>query len=175
MHTTLRNAALVLGSITAAGVALAHEPPPVPSNYPSHLVVSECTSLASLREGLQAYNLARLDVAGVLRSLATETDISEGSRTQLLGYADQFDDLRLHMPEPDPDSNAFRNFDFQIGLTFASMTVFLNTRYQALSDRFIRDRDDPDSGIGRYLADLEQHRVRYETDLVRARADACAG
>jgi hypothetical protein len=166
-------AALVLAM--AAAPTLAHEPPPVPSDYPSHSAVSGCTSLASLREGLQAYNVARLEVSDLLRELAADTGTSDESRAQLLGYAEQFEDLRRQLPDPDPDSNAFRNFDFQIGLTFASMTVFLNSRDPALSARFFRDRDDPQSGVGRYLAYLEQSRVRYAADLDRARADNCAG
>lgn len=173
MHPKMRftTAALSL----AAGLAFAHEPPPVPTDYPSHRQIGSCTSQATLREGLQAYNVARLEVADVLRNLSTEDGIAEDSRTQLLAYADQFDDMRRRMPDPDPDSNEFRNFDFQIGLAFASMAVFLNTKDQALADRFFRERDRPASNVGRYLAHLERSRVRYTSELDRARSADCAG
>jgi hypothetical protein len=158
-----------------AGLAVAHEPPPVPSDYPSHREVGKCVSQGTLREGLQAYNVARLEVAGLLRSLSEEDGIAETSRTQLLAYADQFDDMRHRLPPPDPDSDEFRNFDFQIGLAFASMAVFLNTQDEALAERFMRDRTQPSSAVGQYLSHLETRRVRYASDLDRAKSADCAG
>ncbi|MCB1800433.1 MAG: hypothetical protein KDI82_01975 [Gammaproteobacteria bacterium] len=172
MHTTMK--LLVAALSLAAGLAVAHEPPPVPADYPSHRQVGGCTSQAALREGLQAYNVARLEVADVLRNLAKEDGIAQDSRTQLLGYAEQFEEMRRRMPEPDPDSNEFRNFDFQIGLAFASMAVFLNTKDEALADRFFKDRDQPASDLGRYLAHLERSRVHYTSQLDRARSVGCA-
>lgn len=162
-------AALLLSSaITADGM------PPVPADYPSHKNVGACNEKL-LRERLQHYNETRLQLADVLRGLADEPKTAQLAKTRLLGYADNLDGMRTHMPPPNPDSTEFRNFDFQLGITLTSMTLFLNTEDEHLAQRFIRDRDNPNSELGIYLARLDDSRKQYMDRLESPGAGNCRG
>jgi hypothetical protein len=77
-------------------------------------------------------------------------------------------------PEPDPDSYAFRNFDFRVGLSFAAVAAYLNDN-DALAARFHADRLDPETTVGRYLARLDVSRKTYEKSLKRARLESTEG
>lgn len=90
------------------------------------------------------------------------------ARERLIGYAKNMEDMRKRLPPPDPDSNEFRNFDFQLGMTLASMTLFLNTEDAYLAERFITDRDNPKSELGMYLTRLEGSRQIYMDGLEQA-------
>lgn len=163
---------LLAGLLACAGVTCADGLPPVPPDYPSHQRAGSCDQ-ATLRERLQAYNETRLQLAAVLRDLASEPTAARYARDRLAGYADNLDAMRRSLPEPDPDSADFRNFDFRLGIMLTSMTLFLNTEDEHLAARFVRDRDNPASELGRYLARLDRSRSAYMDKLAAAQAAAC--
>lgn len=146
--------------------------PDVPEDYPSHKRIGSCNQ-GTLSRHLQHYNETRLDVADVLRHMADDQETSPKARSQLLGYAENLDQMRRQLPPPNPDSNEFQNFDFQLGITLTSMTLFLNTEDEQLAQRFVSDRDDPDSELGIYLVRLEDSRMRYMDRLAESRESDC--
>ena len=166
--------ALLLGAgcLLGATFAQAHDIPPVPADYPSHKDVGHCNK-ASLRQELQDYNETRLQLAEVLRHMADAPDTAPSAKARLLSYAESLDDMRRQMPAPDPDSNEFRNFDFKLGMMLTSMTLFLNTEDEQLAERFNRDRDNPGSELGIYLARLERTRERYMSHLSASKSEDC--
>lgn len=168
------NAFLTAGCLAGSLSAVADGMPPVPDDYPSHTAVGSCNQQA-LSERLQRYNETRLALAGVLRHLAEEPHTAQPAKARLLGYADNLDAMRQRLPAPDPDSDAFRNFDFQLGITLTSMTLFLNTEDAHLTRRFVRDRDDPGSELGVYLARLDESRRQYMDHLAQSHAGDCHG
>ena len=155
-------------------VTLAHADgmPPVPKDYPSHARVGSCYQ-AALGSQLQEYNETRLQLAQILRHMSDEPAVSPAARQRLLGFADNLDAMRGHLPPPDPDSNAFRNFDFQLGITLTATTLFLNSEDEQLTKRFVHDRDDPQSELGQYLVRLEQSRQQYTNVLAASQVDDC--
>lgn len=161
-------------AIIAAPLALADGMPPVPADYPSHVTVGECNR-ETVRQRLQEYNETRLAIAEVLRDMAKDQKLKDMSRQQLLGYADGFDQMRRDLPAPDPDSNEFRNFDFQLGIRITAMTLFLNSADENLAHRFTTDRDNPNSELGTYLARLEKSRLDYTQGLAASKVSDCQG
>jgi len=129
----------------------------------------------SLYSHLHEYNLVRLQLAEVLRFLADDQPMDEKTRTQLIAYAGNLDEMKTRLPNPDPSSTEFANFDFHLGLTLTAMTVFLHTSEDSLRQRFESDRDDASSRLGTYLARLDKHRAAYETDLKAAVTGECMG
>lgn len=156
-------------SLSLYSAASAHEGrPQVPADYPSHLRALDCGSsanLQSLRDKLDDYNLIRLQVATVLRTFADKYELSGPTRKNLLAFAQNFEQMQEHLPDPDPDSDAFRNFDFKVGLAFTALTVFLNTEDESLAGHFYSDRENPGSELGVYLAALDNSRNDYMTAL----------
>ena len=165
---------LLLLSIALAARAPADGMTTVPDDYPSHRMIGEC-SLQSVRKMLQDYDVTRLEVSTVLRHLADEQPMSATARSRLLGFAANLEAMRARLPEPDPDSAAYRNFDFRLGLTFTSIALFLNDEDESLVQRFFADRDDPDSELGKYLVRLDLSRQQYLDGLRVAKATKCAG
>jgi hypothetical protein len=159
-------------TLALSGPTLADGLPAVPKDYPSHNQVGGC-NLEALRTKLQNYNHTRLDISTVLRHMAEEQPMSTEAQHRLLGFVDNLENMRAHLPEPDPDSTAFHNFDFHLGLTFTSMALFLNTEDERLTERFSADRDDPNSELGRYLARLDISRKEYMDGLQAARTGEC--
>lgn len=169
MFNLLPIACLLIAATTATADAL----PAVPDDYPSHAALGDC-NLDGLRARLRDYNRTRLDVAPVLRRMAIDDpSIGDKSRAELLKFATNLDEMRQSLPEPDPDSTEFRNFDFHLGLTFTALAVYLNTEDEQLSARFVADRGNPESELGRYLARLESSRQHYMDDLEAVRAGDC--
>jgi hypothetical protein len=159
--------------LALAGGAVADGLPGVPKDYPSHSQVRGC-NLDDVRRKLQDYNHCRLDIATVVRHLAEEQPMGAEAQKELLGFAANLEEMRARLPEPDPDSNAFREFDFRLGLTFAAMVLFLNTKDERLTARFVHDREDPNSELGRYLTRLDLSRRQYLDGLqAAARAGDC--
>lgn len=158
--------------LSLAGGAVADGRPPVPADYPSHSQVGGC-NLDDVRVKLQDYNHRRLDIATVLRHLAEEQSMGTETKKELLGFAANLEEMRTRLPDPDPDSDAFRNFDFHLGLTFTSMALFLNSKDERLTERFVHDRDDPNSELGKYLARLDLSRQQYLDGLQAARDGGC--
>jgi hypothetical protein len=117
-----------------------------------------------MEEALDAYNHSRVGIGAMLRKVATEFDLEGEERSQVLAFATTFDQLAGQVPEPDPASEAFRNFDYRVGMSFAAVAVYLNA-HDALSEQFHRGRKDPESTVGRYLAGLDARRQAYN-DLV---------
>ncbi len=162
------------------GPAAADQAPRLPADYPSHQLAGECdkgTWLAkrhALEQDLDSYNHARLEVAGMLRQIVHEYELEAATGQQLLNFANTFEEMAATIPEPDPDSNEFRNFDFRVGLSFAAVAAYLNDN-DALAARFHADRLDPETTVGRYLARLDVSRDTYQASLERARAEAAEG
>lgn len=154
--------------------AIADARPEVPQNYPSHMEISGC-SLETLSEHLQHYNVTRLELAGILRHLADDKSISPKAKNQLQGYAKNLDRMRQNLPEPNPDSDDFRNFDFQLGIALTSMTLFLNIEDENLTKRFVSERDNPESILGVYLTQLEDSRKQYMDGLSESKEQKCTG
>jgi hypothetical protein len=165
---------LLVAGLLAGSNATADAIPPVPADYPSHKMAGNCNQKV-LGDRLQHYNETRLQVADVIRHLAQEPKTAEPAKVRLLSYADNFDDMRKRMPAPNPDSPEFQNFDFQLGFALTSMVLFLNTEDEHLAERFFRDRDNPDSELGIYLARLDESRKRYMDHLALTTADDCHG
>ena len=163
-----RAALLALAGLLASVQVAAEGMPPVPKDYPSHSLAGSCYQ-ASLSEQLQSHNITRLQLADIMRRMADEP----AARDRLMGYADNLDGMRDHLPPPDPDSHEFRNFDFQLGITLTAMTLFLNTEDEHITRRFTRDRDDPQSELGLYLVRLEQTREQYMHALAVSRETGC--
>lgn len=164
---------LLSALLLAAATALADGGAKVPPDYPSHAGLGDC-DLEALRERLRDYNQTRLDVAPVLRRMAiADASIRRETRDGLLTFAANLDAMRQRLPDPDPDSTAFRNFDFHLGLTFTALVVYLNTQDEQLSARFVADRDNPDSELGRYLSRLDLSRRHYMDDLEAAKVGDC--
>ncbi len=163
---------LGIGCLFGAASVQANGIPPVPADYPSHKHVGHCNK-AGLRQELQDYNETRLQLAGVLRHMADAPDTASSAKARLLSYAESLDDMRRQMPAPDPDSVEFRNFDFRLGMILTSMTLFLNTEDEQLAERFNRDRDNPGSELGIYLARLERTRERYMSHLSESKSEDC--
>ena len=155
-----------------AGGAVADIGSDVPADYPSHVGIGDC-NLHDVRAKLQDYNHRRLEIAAVLRHIAEDQPMAAETQRELLGYAANLEELRTRLPDPDPDSNAFRNFDLRLGLTFTSIALFLNSNDEQLSERFFRDRDDPNSELGKYLARLDLSRQQYLDGLQVARDGDC--
>jgi hypothetical protein len=165
-------ALLLICLFAGVGFARAHGLPSAPPDYPSHQRVGLCNQEV-VQARLQAYNEVRLQLAAILRDIANEPGAAPGARSRLTGYADYLDAMRRELPAPDPDSPAFRNFDFRLGITLTSMTLFLNTEDEKLAARFTRDRNNPDSALGRYLIRLDQSRSAYTDGLAAAQEAAC--
>lgn len=111
---------------------------------------------------LGAYNQTRLDLSKVLQHMADTQPMAADTRVLLTGYIDNLEQKRQQMPEPDPESDAFKNFDFSLGLTLTSVTLFLHSRDEQLKQRFLNDRDNPNSQLGQYLMTLNKSREAYE-------------
>lgn len=167
MHKALIGIMLML-----SGTVLADGLPAVPSDYPSHERVGSCNQ-HDLGERLHAYNETRLQLAEILRDMAMEPSASAAARSRLNSYAENLDNMRFNLPTPNPDSAAFRNFDFRLGMVLTSITLFLNTEDEHLAARFIHDRDDPNSPLGRYLVRLEHSRTTYMDKLAASQNAAC--
>jgi hypothetical protein len=128
-----------------------------------------------MEEALDAYNHSRVAIGAMLRELSTEFDLEGEEQRQVLAFATTFDELARQVPDPRPDSEAFRNFDYRVGMSFAAVAVYLNA-HDALSAQFHRSRKDPESTVGRYLAGLDARRQAYSDLLAQWElrvAEAC--
>lgn len=141
--------------------------PPVPKDYPSHKALGNCYTtqqIKEIRQQLAEYNVTRVKVSTVLRTMSEKYKLSDDTRLRLLGFAESFEKMEQNMPEPDPDSDYFRNFDFQLGLSFTALTVFLNTNEETAA-QFTDDRNNSNSDLGVYLAELDNSREIYMSSL----------
>ena len=141
--------------------------PPVPKDYPSHKALGNCYTtqqIKEIRQQLAEYNVTRVRVSTVLRAMSAKYKLSDDTRNRLLGFAESFEKMEQNMPEPDPDSDYFRNFDFQLGLSFTALTVFLNTNEET-AEQFTNDRNNSSSDLGIYLAELDTSREVYMSSL----------
>ena len=141
--------------------------PPVPKDYPSHKALGNCYTtqqIKEIRQQLAEYNVTRVKVSTVLRTMSEKYKLSDDTRLRLLGFAESFEKMEKNMPEPDPDSDYFRNFDFQLGLSFTALTVFLNTNEETAA-QFTDDRNNSNSDLGVYLAELDNSREIYMSSL----------
>lgn len=155
------------------GSVVADAQPQLPDNYPSHYAPSGCEASGDLSERLHHYNIQRLELAKILRHFADDQSISPKAQQRLKDYAKNLDRMRANLPEPDPDTDEFRNFDFQLGIALTSMTLFLNIEDENLSERFKRDRDNPESALGDYLVELEKSRNQYFDELTESKQEKC--
>jgi hypothetical protein len=154
---------LMAYSISSYGDGL----PQVPKDYPSHKALGKCYTTQQINEiqqQLDEYNVTRVRVSSVLRLMADKYKLSEDTRLRLLGFAENFEKMEKNLPDPDPDSDEFRNFDFQLGLSFTALTVFLNTNNETAA-QFYDDRSNTNSDLGIYLSELDNSREIYMSSL----------
>ncbi len=148
-------------------IALAHQDS-IPDDYPSHKKTDGCTEpggTADLQQKLQEYNVTRVQVADVLYAMVDSYKLEGEVRKGLLGFAELFEQMGKDMPQPNPDSDEFRNFDFKLGLSLTAVTVYLNTSDESLTRRFQADQKNPDTVLGRYLTELDHSRDTYMAAL----------
>ena len=148
-------------SISADGI------PAVPKDYPSHKALGKCyTSQQNqeIQQQLAEYNITRVEVSTVLRQMADKYKLTSATRLRLVGFAESFETMEKEMPEPNPDSDEFRNFDFKLGLSFTALTVFLNTNDETATP-FNDDRNNSKSDLGVYLAELDNSRETHMSSL----------
>ena len=136
---------------------------PVPDDYPSHNQATGCTT--DLQQKLQAYNVTRVQVGDVLHNMADNYKLEAKVREGLQDFAENLTQMGKELPQPDPDSDEFRNFDFKFGLALTAVTVYLNTRDESLTRQFQSDQHNPDSVLGVYLTELDLTREAYMTGL----------
>ncbi|MCW8944098.1 MAG: hypothetical protein OQL27_04930 [Sedimenticola sp.] len=122
----------------------------------------QACDLNALQQTLGNYNRTRLDLSKVLQHIADTQPMADDTLKLLHGYIANLDEKRQQMPEPIPQSDEFKNFDFSLGLTLTSVTLFLHNRDEKLKQRFFTDRDNPNSTLGQYLTTLNQSRDAYE-------------
>lgn len=162
-----------------SSIAAAHKLPAAHDSHAGSLLHAGCTDATSvhqLSENLNRYNQTRVGVSEVLRTLADDYHLEGPVRERMLGFAANFANMGQHLPPPDPDSSDFHNFDFQVGLAFTALTVFLHTNNDELAQHFYTDRDNPDSELAHYLKDLDQRRETYMANLatVTAAREKCS-
>lgn len=153
-----------------SGYSYADDMTKVPKDYPSHDVLGNCFTaqqIQPLQQKLVRYNETRLEISTVLRKLADEYKLTGDTRQRLLGFAETFEQMKKELPKPDPDSAAFRNFDFKLGMALTAMQIFLNTNTDT-AERFYNDRDNKTSELGIYLAALDNSRETYMDSLKSA-------
>ena len=153
--------------IAFSGSSYADGIPAVPEDYPSHKALGNCYTaqqIEQIRQQLTEYNHTRLAVSAVLRTLADKYKLTGEARTKLIGFAQNFEQMEKELPSPDPDSDNFRNFDFKLGLTFTALTVFLNSHVDT-AELFYIDRENKNSELGVYLAELDSSREIYMSSL----------
>jgi len=141
--------------------------PPVPKDYPSHKALGKCYTskqIQEIRQQLAEYNLTRVEVSIVLRQMADKYKLSDATHQRLIGFAESFEKMKKEIPAPNPDSDNFRNFDFQLGLSFTALTVFLNTNDET-STKFLADRNNANSDLRLYLDELDSSREIYMSSL----------
>lgn len=143
--------------------------PPIFESSPNKF--NDCyssTQQEQVKEDLTTYNIKRTEVANVLRTMSDKYQLTDESRKKLLNFAATFDRLGSNLPEPDPYSNEFQNFDFTIGLSLTALTFFLNTN-KDITESFSLDRENAESELGLYLADLDKSREKYLSSLKKVK------
>jgi hypothetical protein len=141
----------------------------VPEDYPDHTQHTEgCkqpVNIVDLQTRLHDYNVARVQVADVLYNMAESYNLDTEVSDRLLSFAALFRKMGAELPQPDPGSDEFRNFDFKLGLSLTAVTVFLNSRDESLTRQFKADQNNPDSNLGIYLTRLDDSRESYTSGL----------
>lgn len=154
----------------------------IPDDYPDHTPKTVgCTqpeSIIELQKNLQDYNVTRVQVADVLYNMADSYNLNAEVNERLLGFAELFEEMSTELPQPDPSTDAFRNFDFKLGLSLTAVTVYLNTGDESLTRQFQADQINPDSKLGTYLTRLDHSRETYTNGLenynrLKEETDAC--
>ena len=123
---------------------------------------------------LKAYNDIRYQMADVLCAMVDDYSLKGYSKKRVLGYASHFDDLSKNVPNLDPESATFQNFDFRIGMSFASTAIFLNSTPD-VSEHFKADQKGPNSDITKFVKKLDKESDAYFALLKQVRnADSCS-
>ena len=158
----------IISLCCAASTAVLADKDAVPDNYPSHNQTTRCTEPGSttvLRQKLNEYNVTRVQVSEVLYTMVESYKLNGEVREGLLGFAELFEKMGNELPQPDPDSDEFRSFDFKLGLSLAAVVFYLNTNDESLTQQFQRDQQNPNSALGSYLNDLDRSRGAYMAEL----------
>ncbi|MFK8067730.1 MAG: hypothetical protein AB8D52_05755 [Gammaproteobacteria bacterium] len=161
---------LIISLFVLTNYAAQADGPPIIESTPDKF--SNChTSIQqeNVKKDLTTYNIKRTEVANVLRILSDKYQLKGKSREKLLDFAATFDRLGGDLPEPDPYSSEFQNFDFTLGLSLTALTLFLNTN-EDITESFSLDRDNAESELGLYLADLNKCREKYQSSLKEVKA-----
>jgi len=133
-----------------------------------HSDVIEEKAINSLREKMQKqlkdYNDARFQMADVLNAMVSDYSLQGYSKKRILGYAKHLKDISEKIPNLDPDTADYKNFDFQLGISFASTVIFLNTTDDVLK-HFKAEQDNPESNISKFVENMTKEEVAYKALL----------
>ena len=121
-------------------------------------------TIQSLKEKLQhqleAYNVARFKMSDVLRAMVVDYSLQGYSKKRLLSYAEHFEDMRNSIPNFNPNTAEYKNFDFRLGMSFASTVIFLNSTADVL-EKFQADQKNPESNINKYIVEIDKEEGKY--------------
>ena len=127
-----------------------------------------------MQDQLEAYNNIRFQMADVLRTMVNDYSLKGYIKERILGYATHFDDMSKSVPNLDPESAPFKNFDFRLGMSFASTAIFLNSTPD-VSELFKADQKDPNSPINQFAKKLDKESDAYFALLKQVRnVDSCS-
>ena len=129
-----------------------------------------------MQQQLKAYNTARFKMSDVLRAMVVDYSLQGYSRKRILSYAEHFEEMSKNIPSLDPDTAEYKNFDFRLGMSFASTVIFLNSTEDVLKD-FQADQKNPNSKISKYVIKMDLEAEAYTSllnELRKKDAASCA-
>lgn len=142
-----------------------------------NLADTEDKTINSLRNKMQMhlieYNNARFKMADVLNAMVSDYSLQGYSKKRILGHAKYFRDMSKKVPNLDPDTADYKNFDFQIGMGFASTVIFLNSTDDVF-EHFKADQQNPESNISKFVKNMSEKEVVFKTLLEELRSKDAA-
>ena len=121
-----------------------------------------------MQQQLKAYNEARFKMTDVLRAMVVDYSLEGYSKKRILSYAEHFEDMSNNIPNFDPDTAEYKNFDFRLGMSFASTVIFLNST-KDVEKHFQADQKNPESNISKYVVEMDKEEVSYSSLLTKFR------
>jgi lipoprotein NlpI len=117
-----------------------------------------------MQQQLKAYNDARFKMSDVLRAMVIDYSLQGYSKKRILSYAKHFEEMSNSIPNLDPDTAEYKNFDFRLGMSFASTVIFLNSTDDVLK-YFQSDQKNPKSNISKYVIEMDMEGEAYTSLL----------
>ena len=129
-----------------------------------------------MQQQLHVYNEARFKMSDVLRAMVVDYSLQGYSRKRILGYAEHFQEMSENIPNLDPNTAEYKNFDFRLGMSFASTVIFLNST-KDVEKHFQADQKNPESNISKYVVEMDKEEVTYSSllnELIKKDAESCS-